>query len=125
MSSGVRRSKKKNVESSTQTAVTNGPSSLPPDSVLPPLNSSDVPKKGRKKQFSVVASVGPNGIQGNLLPEIRKPLIAHLPIQSKDIQMGCLTNNMACFPVTIKIAYAVGAPEFLSIWIPPISSKLV
>jgi hypothetical protein len=98
MSSGVRRSKKKNVELSTQTAVTSGSSSLLPDSVLPPLNSSDVPKKGRKKQFSVVASVGPNGIQGNLLPEIRKPLIAHLPIQSKDIQIGCLTNNMAYDP---------------------------
>jgi len=45
-----------------------------------------VPKrKGTKKQFSVVAVVTPNGIEGSLQPEARKPLIAHLPIQSKDV----------------------------------------
>lgn len=42
-----------------------------------------VPK--RKKQFSVVAIVTPNGIEGSLQPEIRKPLIAHLPIQSSEV----------------------------------------
>lgn len=42
-------------------------------------------KKQPKKNFVVVASVGPNGIQGNLMPEVRKPLIAHLQIQTKDI----------------------------------------
>lgn len=45
-----------------------------------------------KKNFVVVASVGPNGIQGNLMPEIRKPLIAHLQIQSKEIL--ALETNM-------------------------------
>jgi hypothetical protein len=45
-----------------------------------------VPKKsGRKKQFPVVAVITPDGIEGNLLPETRKPLIVHLPIQSKDV----------------------------------------
>jgi hypothetical protein len=42
-------------------------------------------KRGAKKKFSVVAVVTPNGIEGSLQPEARKPLIAHLPIQSKDI----------------------------------------
>ena len=42
-------------------------------------------KKQTKKNFIVVASVGPNGIQGSLVPETRKPLIAHLQIQTKDI----------------------------------------
>jgi hypothetical protein len=42
-------------------------------------------KRGAKKKFSVVAVVTPNGIEGSLQPEVRKPLIAHLPIQSKDI----------------------------------------
>ena len=43
------------------------------------------PKRGAKKKFSVVAVVTPNGIEGSLQPEVRKPLIAHLPIQSKDV----------------------------------------
>jgi len=42
-------------------------------------------KRGAKKKFSVVAVVTPNSIEGNLQPEVRKPLIAHLPIQSKDV----------------------------------------
>jgi hypothetical protein len=47
------------------------------------------PKKaGRKKQFPVVAVVGPDGIEGNLLPEVKRPLIVHLPIQSKDVVMN-------------------------------------
>jgi hypothetical protein len=40
---------------------------------------------GRKKQFPVVALITPDGIEGNLQPEIRRPLIAHLPIQSRDV----------------------------------------
>jgi len=42
-------------------------------------------KRGAKKKFSVVAVVTPNSIEGSLQPEVRKPLIAHLPIQSKDV----------------------------------------
>lgn len=40
---------------------------------------------GRKKQFPVVAVITPDGIEGNLQPEVRRPLIAHLPIQSRDV----------------------------------------
>lgn len=44
------------------------------------------PKKTtKKKQFPVVATVGPDGIKGSLLAEVRRPLIVHLPIQSKDV----------------------------------------
>lgn len=39
----------------------------------------------RKKQFPVIALITPDGIEGNLQPEIRKPLIAHLPIKSCDV----------------------------------------
>lgn len=39
----------------------------------------------RKKQFPVIATVTPNGIEGSLQPEARKPLIAHLPIQSREV----------------------------------------
>jgi hypothetical protein len=43
-------------------------------------------KKGAaKKKFSVVAVVTPDSIEGSLQPESRKPLIAHLPIHSRDI----------------------------------------
>jgi len=44
-----------------------------------------VKKRSSKKQFSVVAVVTPHSIEGNLQPETRKPLIAYLPIQSRDI----------------------------------------
>lgn len=47
-------------------------------------------KSARKKQFPVVAIITPDGIEGNLLPETRKPLIVHLPLQSKDV----LENDM-------------------------------
>ena len=43
------------------------------------------PKRGAKKKFSVVAVVTHNSIEGSLQPEVRKPLIAHLPIESKDV----------------------------------------
>jgi len=42
-------------------------------------------KPSKKKQFSVVAVVTPTTIEGSLQPESRKPLIAHLPIHSKDV----------------------------------------
>ena len=44
-------------------------------------------KRSKKKQFSVVAVVTPTSIEGSLQPEARKPLIAHLPIQSRDIML--------------------------------------
>lgn len=40
----------------------------------------------RKKSFPVVAVVTANGIQGNFMPEKRKPLIAHLPFSSTEVQ---------------------------------------
>jgi len=58
------------------------------------LETSDekpIKKTTKKKQFPVIATVGPDGIEGTLLSEIRRPLIVHLPIQSKDIQI----NDMA------------------------------
>jgi len=68
------------------------PATQPDLPVLPTLSSElqtstpfPAKKKQPKKNFVVVASVGPNGIQGNLMPEVRKPLIAHLQIQTKDI----------------------------------------
>jgi hypothetical protein len=44
------------------------------------------PKKvSKKKQFPIVAVVGPDGIEGNLLPEVKRPLIVHLPLQSREV----------------------------------------
>ena len=42
-------------------------------------------KSARKKQFPIIAVITPEGIEGNLLPEIKRPLIVHLPIQSRDV----------------------------------------
>jgi hypothetical protein len=50
-------------------------------------------KPSKKKQFPIVAVVGPDGIEGNLLPEVKRPLIVHLPLQSRDVP----TNDM---PIT-------------------------
>jgi hypothetical protein len=47
------------------------------------------PKKtSKKKQFPVVAVITPDGIEGNLLGGTRRPLIVHLPIQSKEVFMN-------------------------------------
>ena len=50
--------------------------------------ATEEPKRvSKKKQFSVVAVVTSTTIEGSLQPETRKPLIAHLPIQSRDIML--------------------------------------
>lgn len=48
------------------------------------------PKGGKKgkKNIQVVATVTPDGIQGNFSPEPRRPLIAHLPIKSTEIEFN-------------------------------------
>jgi hypothetical protein len=48
-------------------------------------DETPVKKVSKKKQFPVVAIVGPDGIEGNLIPEIKRPLIVHLSLQSKDV----------------------------------------
>jgi hypothetical protein len=45
-------------------------------------------KKTKKKQFPVVAVITPDGIEGNLLPATKRPLVVHLPIQSREIPMN-------------------------------------
>ena len=42
-------------------------------------------KKKSKKPVHVVAVVTPNGIEGSFTPEPRRPLIAHLPIRSSEV----------------------------------------
>jgi len=63
------------------------------NTVIEPTENKTILEKGtkkpsKKKQFPVIAIVGPDGIEGNLLPEQRRPLIVHLRIQSKDIPMN-------------------------------------
>jgi hypothetical protein len=72
---GRGRGRGKSVAAATAT-TTVSPESVPEEPVK---------KRASKKQFSVVAVVTPNSIEGNLQPETRKPLIAYLPIQSRDI----------------------------------------
>lgn len=60
------------------------------------ISEKDVVKRKSKKKFPVVAIVTPDGVDGNLYPqvEIRKPLIVHLPIQSRDISIN---SNILCY----------------------------
>jgi hypothetical protein len=54
-----------------------------PSSPITPVAAKRAP---RKKSFPVVAVVTANGIQGNFMAEKRKPLIAHLPFSSTEVQ---------------------------------------
>lgn len=46
-------------------------------------------KTTKKKQFPVVAVITPDGIEGNLMAvTTRRPLVVHLPIQSRDVPMN-------------------------------------
>lgn len=53
-------------------------------------------KRGAKKKFPVVAIITPDGIEGSLQTRdsTRKPLIVHLPIQSKSVSFS---DNMLCY----------------------------
>jgi hypothetical protein len=68
------------------------------------------PKKTtKKKQFPVVAICGPDGIEGNLLPEQKRPLIVHLPIQSKDVMMNDMPIMYNPLPPTDAQPYDINA----------------
>lgn len=54
----------------------------------------------KKKQFPVVAVITPDGIEGNLLQGVRRPLIVHLPIQTKDISMNDMPITYDPLPPT-------------------------
>jgi hypothetical protein len=66
-------------------------------------------KISKKKQFPVVAVVGPEGIEGNLLPESRRPLIVHLPLQSKDIQYNDMPITYDPHPPSDAEPYDINA----------------
>jgi hypothetical protein len=81
----------------------------PIDENEPIIKEEKVKKPSKKKQFSVVAVVGPNGIEGNLLPEIKRPLIVHLPIQSKDVHMNDMPIMYDPMPPTEAQPYDINA----------------
>lgn len=67
--------------SSTESGKVPGSESAPSTSTT----KTTKPKTTRKKQFPVIATITQDGIEGSLQPEIRRPLIAHLPIQSRNV----------------------------------------
>ena len=74
-----------------------------------PVKEEKIKKISKKKQFPVVAVVGPNGIEGNLLPEVKRPLIVHLPIQSKDVHMNDMPIMYDPLPPTEAQPYDINA----------------
>ena len=56
--------------------------------VIDPTEEDKPKKTSKKKQFPIVAVITPDGIEGNLLSATRRPLIVHLPIQSRDIPIN-------------------------------------
>lgn len=51
-----------------------------------PIAAVPTKVKKTKKQPKIVATVTPDGIEGSFLPEPRRPLIAHLQIQTSSVQ---------------------------------------
>jgi hypothetical protein len=74
------------------------------------INDEKPAKKiSKKKQFPVIATVGPDGIDGNLLPEVRRPLIVHLPIQTKDILFNDMPITYDPHPPSDAVPYDIYA----------------
>lgn len=67
--------------------------------------TNPVKKTSKKKQFPVVAIITPDGIEGNLLSEVKRPLIVHLPIQSKDVLVTDMPVNYDPHPPGEAIPY--------------------
>lgn len=74
-----------------------------------PVKEEKPKKTTKKKQFPVVAVVGPDGIEGNLLPEVKRPLIVHLPIQSKDVPINDMPIIYNPAPPTEAQPYDINA----------------
>jgi len=64
-----------------------------------------VKRTSKKKQFPVVAVITPDGIEGDLLQSSRRPLIVHLPIQSKHIPMNDMPIAYNPLPPTEAVPY--------------------
>lgn len=90
------------------TIVTNTETETTTSITAPPTKTS------RKKQFQVVALVTPDGIEGSLQPEVRKPLIAHLPIQSKNVSFFDNTIHYDPNPPSMIEPYDASADTFFS-----------
>ncbi len=76
-----------NVITRPAAAATAAPAPVP-DIIMPTDTPAPVaaPKRAsRKKSFPVVAVVTADGIKGTLMPEKKKPLIAHLPFSSTEV----------------------------------------
>jgi hypothetical protein len=66
-------------------------------------------KVSKKKQFPIVAVVGPDGIEGSLLPEVKRPLIVHLPIQSREVQSNDMPITYDPHPPSDALPYDINA----------------
>lgn len=56
------------------------------DGTMPPPEEAPKKRERKSKKQSIVAVVTPDGIQGSFLPDMKRPLIVHLPIHSADVK---------------------------------------
>lgn len=84
-----------------------------------------VRKTTKKKQFPVVAVITPDGIEGNLLPEVRRPLIVHLPIQSRDISVNDMPISYDPRPPTDAVPYDINADNPYYEGVEPVENNTV
>lgn len=70
------------------------PEPIPEPAPAPAVEAAPTKVKKTKKQPKIVAMVTPDGIEGSFLPEPRRPLIAHLQINSTSVQFH---ENPLCY----------------------------
>lgn len=68
-------------------------------------------KQRKSKKYQVVAIITPDGIQGNLQSEQRKPLIAHLPIHSSDVKFHDQPLIYDPTPPPLPVAFDAGMTD--------------
>jgi hypothetical protein len=73
------------------------------------VDKVDKEEKKKKKKFPVIAVITPEGIEGNLLSASKKPLIVHLPIQSKDVLLNDMPISYDPQPPTEAEPYDIHA----------------
>jgi len=68
-------------------------------------------KQRKSKKYQVVAIITPDGIQGNLQSEQRKPLIAQLPIRSSDVKFHDQPLIYDPTPPPLPVAFDAGMTD--------------
>ena len=108
------RGRGKRIANTTATTTTTTHTPVPSNTEVPENKTvleKSTKKPSKKKQFPVIAVVGPDGIEGNLLPEQKRPLIVHLRIQSKYVPINDMPITYDPAPPNDAQPYDINADD--------------